>query len=258
MIATIERGQARSGRPPLLFVHGAMHGAWAWDEHFLPYFAEHGWRTIALDLRGHGRSPSDKAVTWVSVNDYIADVAEVAARFDQPPILIGHSLGGFVVQRYLENHAARAGVLVGSAPPSGALRLTLRATRRDPVGVARVFTTFKLFQLFGQPEAARYWYFSADKPDPDTTRYINRLQEESFRAVLDTLTRPVRTRMVTVPMLAIVGSEDYTVPPRDHSIAARKYDLTPIVVDGLPHDLMLVPGWQRAASHILNWIEALR
>lgn len=36
---------------PLLFVHGAWHGAWCWEEYFLPYFAEHGYRSVALSLR---------------------------------------------------------------------------------------------------------------------------------------------------------------------------------------------------------------
>ena len=41
---------------PLLFVHGAWHGAWCWEENFLPYFAQAGYHSHALDLRGHGKS----------------------------------------------------------------------------------------------------------------------------------------------------------------------------------------------------------
>ncbi|MDF0530389.1 alpha/beta hydrolase [Tsukamurella sp. 8F] len=258
MIATIERGEPSPDLPPLLFVHGAMHGAWAWDEHILPYFAERGWHTVALDLRGHGGSPSDKPVTWVSIEEYLADIAEVADRLERPPVLVGHSLGGFVVQRYLESHhSVPAAVLIGSTPPTGAMRLTLRATRRDPLRAARVFTTFKLLPLFGRPEAASYWFFSDAAPSDEMSGYIDRLQEESFRAVLDTLVRPVRTGRVAAPLLLVVGSDDRTVPPSDQEIAARKYGLTPVVIDGLPHDLMLVPGWERAASCILDWLETV-
>lgn len=39
---------------PLLFIHGAFHGAWCWDEHFLDYFAQHGFSAYSLSLRGHG------------------------------------------------------------------------------------------------------------------------------------------------------------------------------------------------------------
>ena len=41
---------------PILFVHGMWHGAWCWAEHFLPYFAQHGYDSYALSLRGHGAS----------------------------------------------------------------------------------------------------------------------------------------------------------------------------------------------------------
>ena len=41
---------------PILFVHGAWHGAWCWDEYFMPYFAQQGYTTFALSYRGHGNS----------------------------------------------------------------------------------------------------------------------------------------------------------------------------------------------------------
>lgn len=62
MIATIERGEPSPTQPSIVFVHGAMHGAWACDEHFLSWFADRGRHVVALDLRGHGNSPSDRSV----------------------------------------------------------------------------------------------------------------------------------------------------------------------------------------------------
>ena len=41
-------------KTPVLFVHGAWHGAWCGDEHFLDFFADKGYRAVALSLRGHG------------------------------------------------------------------------------------------------------------------------------------------------------------------------------------------------------------
>ena len=91
---------------PLLFVHGAWHGAWCWEEHFLGWFAERGFRVAALDLRGHGASPARGRFKTRRLRHYVADVAEVAATFDTPPVVIGHSMGGMVVQKYLERHEA--------------------------------------------------------------------------------------------------------------------------------------------------------
>lgn len=254
MIATIERGTATHGQPSIVFVHGAMHGAWTWDEHFLPWFAQRGWHVIALDLRGHGDSPSDRSVLWASVRDYLDDVHEVVEELPEPPVLVGHSLGGFVVQRYLEQHVGPAAVLVGSTPNTGASRLTLRAIRHDPKGALRAFATLRLLPMFGTPEAARHWFFSADTPDGSVEDWSARLTDESFRAVVDTVMRPVRTKRISTPMLVLGGSEDRTATPEDVARTARAYGVEPVRLDGLPHDLMLTRGWERAASYIAEWV----
>src|ERR1700754_3534580 len=105
MLDVIERApQRESGKPPLLFVHGAWHGAWCWDENFLDYFADNGYRSLAMNLRGHGKSPAPKPAQRRSIANYVDDVESVAQSLPQPPVVIGHSLGGFVVQKYLEIH----------------------------------------------------------------------------------------------------------------------------------------------------------
>ena len=104
---------------PLLFVHGAFAGAWVWDEHFLPWFAAQGFSAHALSLRGHGGSAGHERIDWYSIHDYVEDVAEVIADLEAAPVLIGHSMGGFVVQKYLERHSVPAAVLMCSVPPQG-------------------------------------------------------------------------------------------------------------------------------------------
>ena len=96
-----------TAHPPLLFVHGSAHGAWCWAEHYLDYFAEHGFDAYALSLRGHGASGGRERLRWASVADYVDDVAEVAATLPSAPVVIGHSLGGMVVQKYLERASHR-------------------------------------------------------------------------------------------------------------------------------------------------------
>src|SRR5262245_23168354 len=61
---------------PVLFVHGAWHGAWCW-EYFLPYFVEHGYEVHALSLRGHGQSEGRDKIRWFSIHDYVDDVDQI-------------------------------------------------------------------------------------------------------------------------------------------------------------------------------------
>ena len=52
----VTRGRGPSDHPPLLFVHGAWHGAWCWTTNFTDWFAERGYTSYAVDLSGHGAS----------------------------------------------------------------------------------------------------------------------------------------------------------------------------------------------------------
>ena len=61
------------------FIHGAYVSAWCWDEHFLPWFARRGWQAYAVSLSGHGRSRQREHLDSYSIDDYVRDVAEVAA-----------------------------------------------------------------------------------------------------------------------------------------------------------------------------------
>ncbi|HWF27877.1 MAG TPA: alpha/beta fold hydrolase, partial [Mycobacterium sp.] len=120
MLDVIEKRPSReSDKAPVLFVHGAWHGAWCWDEHFLDFFAEKGHPSLAVSLRGHGKSPAPKPMQFCSMADLVDDVDSVARSLPRRPVVVGHSMGGFVVQKYLESHDAPAAVLLAPAPVSG-------------------------------------------------------------------------------------------------------------------------------------------
>ena len=97
---------------PLLFVHGAYTAAWCWDEHFLPWFARAGYSSYAVSLSGHGNSRQRDSLDSYSINDYVDDLSQVISAMPAPPVLIGHSMGGIVVQKYLERAAVPGAVLM--------------------------------------------------------------------------------------------------------------------------------------------------
>ena len=78
MLEVIDKGHCTDKHPvPLLFVHGASHAAWCWDEHFLDFFADKGFRAVALSLRGHGASSNSKPLRACSVADFVEDLVSV-------------------------------------------------------------------------------------------------------------------------------------------------------------------------------------
>ena len=202
---------ATDGRPPLLFVHGAWHGAWCWQRHFFPYFRERGWGCHALDLRGHGERRGEGSLRWHRIDDYVDDVAAAAAQLDGPPIVVGHSMGGFVVQRYLErSDPVHAAVLLAPAPASGVLRTTLSIARRHPWRFVKTNATMSLFPLVDGDALAREHFFGTELPDDEVRGYRRQLGDESYRAFLDMLLF-VRPKAVTRVPVHVVGAADDTV-----------------------------------------------
>lgn len=111
--------------PPILFVHGMWHGGWCYEEQFIPWFGERGYDARAVTLRHHDVRHAPELRT-TRIRDFVEDVEIAAAAFPSPPVLVGHSMGGFVTQKYLETNDAPAAVLLASAPPGGILGDSLR------------------------------------------------------------------------------------------------------------------------------------
>jgi pimeloyl-ACP methyl ester carboxylesterase len=85
----------------ILFVHGAGHAAWCWRDHFTGWFEALGYTVAAPDLPHHGDLNRD-GLKFTPLSAYVDAVAQEAVRLEPPLILIGHSMGGFIIQKYLE------------------------------------------------------------------------------------------------------------------------------------------------------------
>ena len=240
---------------PLLFIHGMMHGAWCWDVHFLDYFAQHGFAAHAVNLRGHGDSEGRKRLRWTRIADYVEDVAQTVRRLSRPPVLIGHSMGGFVIQKYLEERDAPGAVLLSSPPPAGLLGTALRIARRRPAAFAKVNATLSLQPVIATPELAREAFFSADLPDEEVRSYWGRMQDESYMALLDMvgLDRLKPTKVKTRLLVLGVG-RDNMLEPTDIEATARAYRTHCEIVPDVAHNSMLEARWQSVAERILVWL----
>jgi pimeloyl-ACP methyl ester carboxylesterase len=257
VLELIDRGSCSAAHPtPLLFVHGATLAAWCWDEHFLDFFADNGYRVIALNLRGHGNCPVSKPLNKCTIADYVDDVRSVAATLPATPVVIGHSMGGFVVQKYLETGKAPAAVLVSSAPPRTWFLTALRLSRKHPWLAVKISTTHKTLSMYPTSAQVREVMYCARTPEPIVEQCFARLQEESYRALdIDMgLLNLVRPRRVTIPMLVLEGA-DVGWGHRPARETARAYHTE---VEFFPNmgNMMLEPGWQAVAERIDSWLGA--
>lgn len=258
MLELIDKGEVTRQHPaPLLFVHGAWQAGWCWDVNFLDFFAEQGFRAVALSMRGHGESAPAKPSRFCSISHYLEDLACVVDKLPAVPVLVGHSMGGFVVQKYLEGRELPAAVLMGSTPPRGQLRSLLRSMARRPWGCTKFSLTGDPRHLYGSSSAAaRELFFGDQASEAIAADFAGRLQRDSDRAIFFDMVagKLVRTNKIRTPVLVIGGAKDRIYNQNDVRRTAEVYQTEPVFMPGMGHQLMIEPGWDAVANTIKVWL----
>ncbi|WP_395697502.1 alpha/beta fold hydrolase [Methylocella sp.] len=253
-----EAPSAGSRLAPILFVHGAYCGAWIWAEHFLDYFARQGHPTYAVSLRGHGLSEGD--LSRATFDNYVDDVARVAAAIDGEPIVVGHSMGGLVAQHYAarSDGKARALVAVSSAPPSGLRSSALHMTMFAPDVLFQLALLQSLGPRMASPAVIARALFSPQSAPALAGKIVERLQRESPIASAELFAPPsldAATRKAQLPTLSIGGDADVFLPRSAFQEIADAWRGDLEILAGAPHALMLDPLWRDvAAARILAWL----
>jgi pimeloyl-ACP methyl ester carboxylesterase len=256
-LEVLSAGKPKKGRPPLIFIHGGFAGAWCWEPYFLDWFAKQGWECHALSLRGHGQSDGHDDIHQFGIDDFVADVVHVAGKLGDQPILIGHSMGGYVAQRYLESHAAMAAVLMAPVPATGLAGAGIVMAATNPA----LFWDVGLAHEFGHrapSPAVLYEAVFGHRPDDGLSRYGNRFTDESHRAWADMCNAAFLdpSTIPDIPIMVIGGDNDQLIPPAFIRSAARLLGTSADLLPGLGHALMLEPGWDDVAGRIDGWLTA--
>jgi pimeloyl-ACP methyl ester carboxylesterase len=114
--------------PAIVFIHGAAfdHSVWQWQSR---YFAHHGQTVLAVDLPGHGRSPSPTRATIPALADWVAALVESATL--ENAAVVGHSMGSLVALETAIRHPSRVSklVLIGTSAPMPVGEAFLAAAR---------------------------------------------------------------------------------------------------------------------------------
>jgi pimeloyl-ACP methyl ester carboxylesterase len=247
---------AESGAPVALLVHGSWHGAWCWDA-FRERLEEQGIATHALDLYGHGERQKSEDVGKARFSQFVRDIDDERRRLKPsgPVVLIGHSLGGAVVQAYLKTRpqGVAAVVLIASVPPHGVFFSTLRFGKRHFGQLVKCPVTWDLYPVVETPELAEEALRSALAED-ERKAFHALLQRESFWGYLATL-RPdlARPGRVTCPVLVVGAQDDKLFARWEVERTAHCYGTEPHLFAGA-HDLMLEPACRDMAHDILTWL----
>jgi pimeloyl-ACP methyl ester carboxylesterase len=242
-LAEARREMQTQPRTPLLMIHGAFHGWWAYKR-WLGYFAALGFPSYALSLRGHeGAAPLDaEKLCSTGMADYAQDVQSALDAIGEPAVLIGHSLGGLMAQMVAaKSSAVRALVLVGTAGPAA-------------LGATRDFVWPEDTALLFPPDRMRRSMFHQIS-DGDFAAIYGRLVPESPRALNDSGLAGVHVEAsaIKAPVL-VIGTQYDGIGLHKSEAVASYYGASLVNVPGTSHDCLVEDAGLDAAHEILRWL----
>ncbi|WP_411093556.1 alpha/beta hydrolase [Streptomyces sp. 049-1] len=260
-----------ANRTPVVFIHGLWLHASCWDAWTRRFFVG-GFEPVAPgwpgepDTVGEARQRA-AAIDGVGVDDVVSHYADIVRSFETAPVLIGHSLGGLIVQRLLGMNLGRGAVAIASAPIEG---VELPSPYADfcvkfpalshPENIAR------------SPEITleqfRYAFANAVSED-EAASLFDRYTMPSpgrtlFEAAFTHSSRNSRSSVDTGnagrgPLLLISGQEDCLVPDAITRAAYKLYGDSRAIT-GLKqfvdrgHSMIIDSGWRTIADYTLGWL----
>lgn len=250
----------------ILFITGAFVSNAVWDNWKL-YFEEKGYTTYAPawpfknasaeELRN--RHP-DKNIASIRLEDVIEYYANIANKLPERPILIGHSLGGLIVQLLLQRRLGIAGVAIHPVPPQGVISFEWSF-------IKSVFKTFGFFTSVKKTYLMSFaeWQYAFTNGMPQEKQvasYHDYVIPESKLVLRDGLTGAAKIdfKKPHQPLLILSGNTDHIMPASLNYSNYKKYKNKNSVTnymefEGSNHFVPGLPTWRNEASFIACWLE---
>ena len=253
---------------PVVFSHGWPLSSDDWDTQML-FFLLHGYRVVAHDRRGHGRST--QTATGHDMDHYADDLAAVTSHLDlKNAIHIGHSTGGGEVVRYITRHGqsrvAKA-VLISAVPP------LMMKTTANPNGLPK--ETFDGFQAQVATNRAQFYrdvaagpFYEYNRPGAKPAEGIienwwRQGMNGGAKAHYDGIVAFSQTdfteelKRITVPTLVMHGDDDQIVPYEDSALLTAKLlpNASLKIYKGFPHGMPTTQA-ETINADILSFIKS--
>jgi len=246
--------RSEAGRPPLLLIPGAYQGAWAFEDNFGPYFAERGYETFSMSLRGHGASGGATNVDSARFDDYVDDVLTIISALPSPPILIGHSLGGLLAQRVAKRTSVPGVVLLATPTPRSMRQGAFRLIASFPLAMMKFVLTGNPDHVYRDEAVVRGLLFGGAR-GPGIDKALTRILREPESTKLIADVQSIELQPVDVPVLVIGGDADIGVPVEALQEAAERHQGIKKTLTGAAHQFFMMPGWEQAADSINGWLQ---
>jgi pimeloyl-ACP methyl ester carboxylesterase len=260
--------------PSVVFIHGAWVTSASWDE-WVEWFRQRGYDCIAPAWPGKDRPVEEirrdpSALAGLGIAGIVAHYERIVRALPEPPILIGHSYGGLIVQLLLDRGLGAAGVAIDSAPPKGVFAYEPTALRSlgrlllVPFGWRRV-VRWRFWEF-------RYAFVHTLPPSVQREAYGRYVIPETGRIFFESALAPFIPRSPLrvdfgrssrAPLLLIAGSSDHVVPAVINRRNFAKYARSTARTDfhefpDRVHWIVAQDGWQEVAGYVDDWLMSLQ
>lgn len=249
----------------IVFVHGLFVNPKSWSD-WAAYFEKQGYTTYTPANPFHEGEPSDR---WQNIHpqlgttnfeDVVKNIERLIATLPEKPILIGHSLGGLVVQKLIALGKGEAGILIDGAPPMGIIPTQWSFWKSN----FRVVNYLKGDSPFlPDKQWFRYTFGNTLPPAVSDQVFDELVVPESRNIARGTLKSYAKIdfKKPHAPLLFIAGEKDNIIPA---ALNKKNFDAykapnsirTFKMFEGKSHFIVGEPGWEAVAGYVLGWLRS--
>jgi pimeloyl-ACP methyl ester carboxylesterase len=255
---------------PVIFIHGLWLHASSWQP-WLDLFATAGYAPTAPGWPGDPTTVVDarqhpELLAGHGIDEVTGHYAQIIAGLDRPPILVGHSFGGTIVEKLLGEGLGAAGVAIDAAPIKGVLPVPISSLRSAFPALKNPANQKRAVSLTG--EQFRYAFGNAIDGAESDELYakwaIPAPGKPLFQAAAANLSIHSEAKVDTDnpdrgPLLLIMGGQDHTVPEAITKSTLKQYRDSSAITDLVEfpdrgHSLVIDSGWPEVAQACLDWL----
>jgi alpha-beta hydrolase superfamily lysophospholipase len=264
---------AATDRTPLMLIHGAWLSARSW-ENFAEYFRGRGFAVSAPEWpRKEGdvdelREDAER-LKGLGLTEILDHYETQIRALDEPPVLVGHSFGGLIVELLLDRGLGRAGVAMSPAPPKGILVLPFSSLKAAAPALAHPSKWHGVVPL--TLEEFTYGFVNTFSPEDAAAAYEKYAVPETGQIFYEAgfanfhLHPPTEVHFKSddrAPLLIVGAEKDHTVPASLAHKQYEKYEKSKAQTDyiefpGRPHLMMVAEGWKEIAAEIESWLDSV-
>ena len=248
----------------IVFIHGMYMNSLCWGQ-WVDRFHVKGYNCITPAWPGRDKPVDvlrkdhpDPELGRLTLTNVVDHLAGTIGKLNEKPILIGHSMGGLVVQLLIQKGLASAGVAISSAPPMGVFTTSWPFLKSNWPHITPFASQGSSIQMTF--ERFQYTFVNAMPLVDQQAAFQKFVVPESRRVPRESLTAKIDFKKQHPPLLFVAGSSDNLIPASLNKTNFNKYKQSASITDykefeGRTHFIVGQKGWEEVADYVLSWLD---